>query len=159
MLRESIFARAAASILLALFAVFLFSAPAAAANSAGKPSARPPGAPSRDAAFWFERGVLASTYGNYRGAIRHFDRALALNTANAAAWFARGVAWAELRELDRALADMDRALSLDPQNAHYHYGRGRTRLLAGDLERAREDLRRAAELGDEDARRFLQASR
>ncbi len=159
MLRFSFLGRAAAFILLAAFAGVLCFSTAAAADGAVKSSAVPSGARGRDAAASFEQGVLASTYGNHRGAIRHFDRVLALDPGHAAAWFARGVAWAELRELERALADMDRAIAFDPQNAHYHYGRGRTHLLAGDLERAKEDFRRAAELGDEDARRFLQASR
>ncbi len=159
MLRISFLGGAVAFIVLAAFVGVLCSSPAAAADGAAKSSAVPPGARSRDAAVSFEQGVLASTYGNHRGAIRHFDRVLALDPGHAAAWFARGVAWAELRELGRALADMDRAIALEPQNAHYYYGRGRTHLLAGDLERASKDFRRAAELGDEDARSFLQASR
>jgi tetratricopeptide (TPR) repeat protein len=111
----------------------------------------------KDAAYWFDKGALCSTYGNNAAAVKYFQKALDLNPRSSRAMFSQGISYGQLGEFERAIALINRALSIESRNGLYYYGRGRVYLLAGQDEKAMDDFRKAAELGDEDAMQVLES--
>lgn len=109
----------------------------------------------RDAAYWFNKGALVSTYGNNKAAVKYFQKAIALNPNFSAAYFSQGVSFGQLGEYQKAIAQINRALKMEPQNGMYYYGRGRVYLLWGDKTKAMADFKKAADLEDEDALNYL----
>ena len=134
-------------------------------QTTAKQSARPESAavkhkprvqtPEMRARKWFEKGAICAAYGNHKGALRYFNKALALSPKSSAVHFERGICYGELGDFDRAVAAIDRAIALRPDRALYYYGRGRVYLLAGNRDRALEDFKRAASGGNPDARAYL----
>ncbi|MBW2646715.1 MAG: tetratricopeptide repeat protein [Deltaproteobacteria bacterium] len=105
---------------------------------------------------WFEKGMLYSTYGNHKEAIRCFDKVIELFPENSNAYFNQGISYGEMGEYEKAISSLDKALELSPESGLYFYGRGRVYLLSGDKEKAIEDFKRAAALGNRDARDYLE---
>lgn len=110
----------------------------------------------KDAQFWFDKGALVSTYGNYKAAVQYFHKAIVLNPDFSRAYFSQGVSYGELGQYQKAVAQINMALQKEPQNGLYHYGRGRVYLLWGDKEKAMADFRKAADLGNEDSLDYLE---
>ncbi len=106
-------------------------------------------------AYWMDRGGLLSAYGNYKGAVRCYQKALALAPGLSEAHFQKGVAYGELGRFDAAIDAISRAIERMPTNGAYFYGRARVYLLAGDEELAMKDFMEAGFLGNEDARAYL----
>ena len=109
----------------------------------------------KDAAYWFNKGALVSTYGNNEAAVKYFQKAIVLNPNFSRAYFSQGVSFGQLGQFQKAIAQIDRAIKMEPQNGMYYYGRGRVYLMSGDKARAMEDFKKAAELEDEDALNYL----
>ena len=109
----------------------------------------------KDAAYWFNKGALVSTYGNNEAAVKYFQKAIVLNPNFSRAYFSQGVSFGQLGQFQKAIAQIDRAIKMEPQNGMYYYGRGRVYLMSGDKTRAMEDFKKAAELEDEDALNYL----
>jgi hypothetical protein len=125
-------------------------------TAAGAPPATGAPAPVEGTAdFWMDRGGLLSAYGNYKGAVACFQKALTLEPRLAEAAFQLGVAYGELGLFEQAVEALSRAVAQAPDRGHYHYGRGRVYLLAGDEDLAMQDFMEAAFLGDSDARTYL----
>ena len=118
-------------------------------RTAGKPV-------KKDANFWFNKGALFSTYGNYKAAVQYFQKAIALDPNFSKAYFSQGVSYGQLGQYPRAIAQINLALKQEPQNCMYYYGRGRVYLLWGDKAKAMEDFKKAADLGDKDALNYLE---
>jgi Flp pilus assembly protein TadD len=86
-------------------------------------------------------GKIAIREGNFGGAIRHLEHALALDPRHAEAHAQLGVALAGSGELERGRAQFEEALRLDPgstlaQNALARWLATAPGLAAGDRERA-----------------------
>lgn len=111
--------------------------------------------PATRARYWFEKGAVCAAYGNNEGALRYFEKGLALNPKSSALHFEKGVCYGELGDYDRAIAAINRAIALRPDRAVYYYGRGRVYLLAGNRKKAIADFKRAAGGGNADARDYL----
>lgn len=109
-----------------------------------------------DSTYWLNKGALCYTYGNPRGAIKYFEKAINLDPRNASAYFNKGVCHGEMGQYEEAVSCINKALDMYPERALYFYGRGRVYLLSGDRENAVEDFKRAADLGDSDAQSYLQ---
>ena len=125
---------------------------AATQRKAIKKSSKPG---TKDAAYWFNKGALVSTYGNNQAAVKYFQKAIVLKPNFSGAYFSQGVSFGQLGEYQKAIAQINRALKMEPQNGMYYYGRGRVYLLAGDKTRAMGDFKKAADLEDEDALNYL----
>ena len=82
-------------------------------------------------------GVLAGQTRDFDGAIRYFDRVIAIAPGNAGAHCNRGLALKQLNQPDAALACFDRAIALDPSSVIAYYSRAET---CKDLGRADEAL-------------------
>jgi tetratricopeptide (TPR) repeat protein len=131
-----------------------------AAGAAGaQPAADKPQPPTPEMvntpAYWMDRGGLLSAYGNYKGAVRCFQKALDLAPDLVEAHFQKGVAYGEMGQFDAAVGAISRAIDRMPTNGAYFYGRGRVYLLAGDTDLAMKDFMEAGFLGNEDARVYL----
>ncbi len=107
---------------------------------------------------WFDRGMLFSTYGNHKKAVKSFKKVIELSPDNSTAHFNQGISYGELGEYEKAISSLDKALELSPKNGMYFYGRGRVYLLSGDKDNAIEDFKRAAALGNRDAQDYLESA-
>ena len=105
-----------------------------------------------------DRGGLLSAYGNYKGAVRCYQKALDLAPGLAEAHFQQGVAYGELGRFDAAVNAISRAIDRMPTNGAYFYGRARVYLLAGDEDLAMKDFMEAGFLGNDDARDYLRSA-
>ncbi len=145
--------------LLSVVLIFGFNGPSTAQEK-GETKSQTTKGPSKpikkDAAYWFNKGALISTYGNNKAAIQYFQKAIALDPNFSRAYFSQGVSYGQLGQYQKAIAQIDRALKMEPQNGMYYYGRGRVYLLSGDKTKAMEDFKKAADLGDEDALNYLE---
>jgi len=130
----------------------------------GQPASETPRATAPDAAllntpaYWMDRGGLLSAYGNYKGAVRSYQKALDLAPDLAEAYFQQGVAYGELRQFDAAVNTISQAIDRMPTNGAYFYGRARVFLLAGDEDLAMKDFMEAGFLGNADARAYLKGA-
>lgn len=93
------------------FALVLAAAPATLAQPPSSPAAR---AAARQARSVYERGWDLQYRGDYQGALRLFDQALAIKPDYLDALLARGVARFLTRDPQGALADLNAALALGP---------------------------------------------
>ena len=118
-------------------------------------TAAPDAAALNTPAYWMDRGGLLSAYGNYKGAVRCYQKALDLAPDLVEAHFQQGVAYGELGRFDAAVNTISRAIDRMPTNGAYFYGRARVYLLAGDEDLAMKDFMEAGFLGNEDARAYL----
>jgi hypothetical protein len=111
--------------------------------------------PEKDADYWIEKGALCATYGNDRGAIRYFKKAIELDPDDGDAYFLQGVSYGEIGEYEKAVSSIDRALEFGFRKGLYLYGKGRVYLLSGEKEKAGEAFRHAAARGNRDASDYL----
>ncbi|MDR2934680.1 MAG: tetratricopeptide repeat protein [Candidatus Adiutrix sp.] len=84
--------------------------------------------------------------GDLSGALREYERGLALAPEHLNLLNSLGVCQGRLGRAREALATFHRIVGLDPENMMAHYNLGYTYLLAGRLPEAEESLARAAEL-------------
>jgi hypothetical protein len=91
-------------------------------------------------------GLQRAWTGDWDGARRAFDSALAAAPRSSAAYLNRGLLRRRSGELEAALGDLDRAVRYSPRSARYYYHRSLVLRQLGDPARAREDEARAIEL-------------
>lgn len=91
-------------------------------------------------------GLAKAWTGDWEGANRAFDSAVAAAPRSSSAYLNRGLARRRAGELERALADLDRAVRFSPRAARYYFHRGQILRQLGDAARARADEARAVEL-------------
>jgi tetratricopeptide (TPR) repeat protein len=91
-------------------------------------------------------GLSRAWEGDFEGAIRAFDQAIAAAPHSSFAYLNRGLAYRRSGDLGRALADLDRAVRYAPGEARSYYNRSLVLRQRGDLRRARADAERAADL-------------
>ncbi|MFZ1983843.1 MAG: tetratricopeptide repeat protein [Desulfatitalea sp.] len=108
------------------------------------------------AAYWLDQGGMLCTYGNFKAAVRAYEKALALDPRDSEIHFSLGVAFAEMGDYPNALVNIDKAIALSPDKARYQYGRAWTLLLSGRAQEAQPLFQRAADLGNIDAQNYLQ---
>ena len=103
------------------------------------------------------RGTTYSKKGNYREAIREYDKAIQVNPSYTAAYYNRSVAYTKTKKYDRAIDDCNKALQLDPNHANSYYTRGVAYWHLGSKNQAVKDLQAAANLRHKAAQDYLQS--
>ncbi len=97
----------------------------------------------KDAAPYFNTGLILADRQDYAGARRLFDQAARLDPQDPDAVYQRGMAAAALGDLDDARRDLDRAVAMDGKNVNYRDQRAYLRMAAGDLAGAQADVAEA----------------
>ena len=100
--------------------------------------------------LWF-RGMEKAESGDTKGAIKDYQKALAIDPNHRYALNSYGKAEFELGNYDAAISFHTKAIDLDPGLGLPHLYRGNARKQKGDLQGAYEDWRIASKLGDSDA--------
>ena len=109
----------------------------------------------KNSAYWWSKGSICATYGNDKGAIRYFKKAVELDPQNSGAYFQMGISYGELSDYKKAIVHINKAIELIPDNGLYYYGKGRVYLLAGDINNAIKEITTAAGMGNTDAINYL----
>jgi len=98
------------------------------------------------AAQKLDEGLALYYKGDYDGAIRLYNEALALYPDYADAYISRGNAYDAKGEHDKAIADFNKALELNPNYAEVYNNRGTAYGNKGDYDKAIADYNKALEL-------------
>lgn len=101
------------------------------------------------------RGAELQRSGDLKGALREFDRMIALLPQSPFGWFNRGLVKRDLKDCRGALQDLDRALSLDPGMFAARYQHGNCRQALGQYEQAAQDYSKAIAIPGKIEGRFL----
>ena len=84
----------------------------------------------------FQRGRARFAMRDFAGAIRFFDRALALKRSDPDILYNRGIAWLRLNEVEKALDDLSEAAVRAPDDARIRDAIGRIRLSRREYDEA-----------------------
>ena len=141
-------------ILLIAFFLGLYSTSQASVNTISSPEQGEYVA-TKESAYWWSKGSICATYGNDKGAIRYFKKAIELDPKNSGAYFQMGISYGELSEYEKAIFHINKAIDLMPDNGLYYYGKGRVYLLTGDINNAIKEITTAARMGNTDAINYL----
>jgi len=103
----------------------------------------------KDARSFRARGTVKAQKGDLAGAIRDFDRAIALNKNDADAYGRRGHARMDQKDYRGALEDLNRAVDMDPKLYGGYLTRASVRRLTGDYTKAIADFEAATRIHPE----------
>ena len=84
----------------------------------------------------FQRGRARFVSRDHTGAIRYFDKALAMRQGDPEILYNRGITWLRMNEVEKALNDLSEAAVRDPGDARIRDAIGRIRLSRGEHEAA-----------------------
>ena len=105
---------------------------------------------------YFNSGIDKLISGNYKVAIKKFNKAIKINPYYEATFFRRGYSNAQLGNHQEAILDYNKAISLNPNYAESFVRRGLSKCLIGDKEGGCQDLKKGGELGDEQASEYIE---
>jgi superkiller protein 3 len=109
-------------------------------------------APDPQAAEWIEAGAALEERGEYREAIRAYEKALELAPDEAQAHLGLSSAYESLEEWEQAIAQAERAAEIAPEDANVLRNLGRLQCLSGDGTACMETLEKAVRLEPDNAR-------
>ena len=89
--------------------------------------------------------------GEYKGAIRDYDRVIEIDPNFADAYYNRGVVKVRLKEFQEAIKDFDEAIDLDPKYLYSYVNRGIANAKLGEHKEAVKDFDKAVALKPDDA--------
>lgn len=96
----------------------------------------------------FVKGNELVRKGNFKGAVKRYDKALEADPKFRDAYINRGIAHAELPRLDKALVDFAEALELGPDDALVYFNLGNIYSIKAQWEMAIKCYRKALEIED-----------
>lgn len=99
------------------------------------------------AATLLDLGRIQLAKGNFDGAIKHINAALALNPKYSLAYIGRGIAHESKGDLDKAVADYDEAIRLNPTDGGGYAMRALAFNAKGEIDKAMADCRESIKLG------------
>lgn len=102
--------------------------------------------PPENSPAWTRLGVMTFREGQYDEAIKHLDKAIALDDKNALAYFWRGRAKAASERYMQAIADFDKKIEIEPNESAGYIHRADSRRKTGDVEGAKKDMEIAFKL-------------
>jgi protein O-mannosyl-transferase len=92
------------------------------------------------------RGNAYAAQGNYKQAIKDYDRAIQIKPGWAQPYTNRGSAYESMGNPTQAIEDYDRAIAIAPKAALTFYNRGNARIATGGYRQAIKDYDRAIEI-------------
>ena len=123
-------------VALSIILIFLFSYASAQQNQTE----------SRDAEFYFNRGVASANKGQYDQAISDFTEVLKINPRIAPAYANRGLVSYSKGLYDQAISDFTKALEINPRDAMTYYNRGLAYAVKGQVDQVISDCTNALEI-------------
>ncbi|MCE0483261.1 MAG: tetratricopeptide repeat protein [Methylacidiphilales bacterium] len=109
-------------------------------------AATPPGETEVPSLAWNEMAFHLYELGDYRGAIRAYEKAMAFTPEKATIWLDAGVAYQQQGEIDQARRRYEQAVELDPGLARAWHNLGSVRQELGDKKGAEEAFDEAERL-------------
>lgn len=109
----------------------------------------------KDEWAYFNQGTANGRIGNYKQAIKYFNKAIELNPELQRAYYNRAVAYEKLGNYDEAFKDFNKAIELNPQLAMFYRGRGFAYAEIGNYDQAINDYNTAIELEPKYAEAYL----
>ncbi len=102
-----------------------------------------------------EKGIAATTKGDYALAIASFSEAIHLNPGNSVAYRLRGAAYLFIGDNDKAIADFTQSIQLDPDNERTFLYRGSSYLAKMDYDAAIKDFTAAIQRKPDDGAAYM----
>jgi tetratricopeptide (TPR) repeat protein len=109
-------------------------------------AATPPGETELPSLAWNEMAFHRYERGEYREAIRAYEKALTFTPERAVIWLDAGVAHQQLGELDQARRHYEQAVELDPELARAWHNLGTVRQEIGDVKGGQQAIDEAERL-------------
>jgi tetratricopeptide (TPR) repeat protein len=109
-------------------------------------AATPPGETELPSLAWNEMAFHRYEHGEYREAIRAYEKALTFTPERAVIWLDAGVAHQQLGELDQARRHYEQAVELDPELARAWHNLGAVRQELGDVKGGQQAIDEAERL-------------
>ena len=109
-------------------------------------AATPPGETELPSLAWNEMAFHRYEHGEYREAIRAYEKALTFTPERAVIWLDAGVAHQQLGELDQARRHYEQAVELDPELARAWHNLGAVRQELGDAKGGQQAIDEAERL-------------
>ena len=81
-------------------------------------------AETKNAQFYYERGVKKSDKGIYKGAISDYTKAIEINPDYEDAYYERGFAKENIKDYEGAISDYTKVIQLNQDAWDAYYGRG-----------------------------------
>ena len=103
-------------------------------------------AESKDAYYFYERGLNKLDNGNYKGAISDFTEAIKINPKFGNAYYNGGLAKLNLKDYEGAISDFTEAIKINPQDGDAYYERGEAKLNLNNIKGAGIDQDKALEI-------------
>ena len=99
----------------------------------------------------YNQGLEKMRQGDYQGAIKIFNQAIAINPYLAEAYCQRGLAYFDLGQIHEAISNYTQALQLNPDSSVAYYSRALARLKLKNLPGSLEDINQTLRLNEKDA--------
>ena len=115
-------------------------------------------AETKNAQFYYERGVKKSDKGIYKGAISDYTKAIEINPDYEDAYYQRGFAKESIKDYKGAISDYTKVTKLNQDAWDAYYGRGYSQWQLGKNKAALSDFEKAIEINPEDGYIYLDRS-
>jgi len=115
-------------------------------------------AETKNAQFYYERGVKKSDEGIYKGAISDYNKAIEINPDYEDAYYERGFAKESIKDYKGAISDYTKVIKLNQDAWNAYYGRGYSQWQLGNNKAALSDFDKAIEINPEDGNIYLDRS-
>ena len=104
-----------------------------------------------DSTAYNNRAVARYELGDYKGAVKDYDKAISIDPDFAVAYYNRGKAKYAIGDHKGAIKDYDKAISIDPNYADAYTNRGLVKYAIGDYKGAIKDYDKAISINPNDA--------
>lgn len=100
------------------------------------------------------RGEEKLRVGDIDGAIKEYDKAIALDPKDDISYNSRGIIKAQAGRFQEAIADFKKVLELKPNSFYAYYNMGNAKILMGDYKGAIEDLDKSIKMNPQGAKQY-----
>lgn len=109
---------------------------------------------------FFSDGSAKFQLKDFKGAIKDFSEAIALNDEFTEAYYSRAICYSNINKLNKALKDFNKVIELDPEYAEAYNNRAfYVKMKTGDYKGAIEDYNKFLELNKENNNAFAYSNR
>ena len=98
------------------------------------------------AQFYFNRALTYSSKGEYKQAIKDYDKEISLHLEASVIYTNRAFSYISLQENDKAIADLSKAIELNPEDDKIYFFRSLIHFRQGYYMQAIEDFKKAVNL-------------